>query len=139
MIICILFFGSCSSKKEVVANYIETYFSSDDYDQKGIIINNKNELLDYILKSDIDKFEKYTDDFFTSKSLIIFIDVEGSSANKTIIKDYSIKKKTINIIVETTHEGQIANIAYYYFILELNKDEASKIEKIVITKNGTTI
>ncbi|MDY2888767.1 MAG: hypothetical protein SOU19_04290 [Candidatus Caccosoma sp.] len=48
-------------------------------------------------------------------------------------------KKTINIIVETTHEGQIANIAYYYFILELNKDEASKIEKIVITKNGTTI
>ncbi len=138
MIISIFFFGNCSSKKEVVANYIETYFSSDDYEKKGIIINNKNELLDYILKSDIDKFEKYTDDFFKSKSLIIFIDVEGSSANKTI-KDYSIMKKTINIIVETTHEGQIANIAYYYFILELNKDEASKIEKIVITKNGTTI
>ena len=144
LILCVIFLSvivlvGCSNDSMINVNYIEIGHNKNIIENKSSLIYSKNELYDFVDSNEVDKFEKYNDEFFTKKSIIIFINFETSSGNRSVIKSYKINNNEINIIVETEDYGQILSIAYYYYILEVDKDAVAGVKKINIIKNGENI
>lgn len=118
------------------ATYISTYFVDDDIDGQFEIINKHIDLIT-LLENDVP--EKYDNNFFETKSLLVFKIVESSGGNKSEIESYIINDKTLNVYVKTKQYGDTADMGYWWFILELNKKEVENFENVKIYKNGEEI
>lgn len=117
------------------ATYIRTDFD-DDIDGQIEIINTYTDLIS-LLENDAP--EKYDDNFFETKSLLVFKIVESSGGNKSEIESYEIIDKTLNVYVKIKQYGDTADLGYWWFILELNKKEVENFENVKIYKNGEEI
>lgn len=120
----------------VNATYIRTHFEEDDIDGKFEIINNHIDLIT-LLENNIPV--KYDDNFFETKSLLVFKIVESSGGNKSEIESYIINDKILNVYVKTKQYGDTTDMGYWWFILELNKKEVKTFENVKIFKNGEEI
>ena len=120
-----------TGSNSVNATYIETYFENDDINGQFKVVNNH---LDLVTLLDSEAPEKYNDNFFKTKSLLVFKIVESSGGNKSEIESYMINDKTLNVYVKTKQYGNTADMGYWWFILELSKDEISNIDNIKILK-----
>ena len=83
--------------------------------------------------------EKYNEDFFKTKSLLVFKIFEESGGNRSEIESYEIIDKTINVYVETKQYGNTTDIKIWCFILELSKEEVETFGNVKIFKNGEEI
>ena len=137
LFLSISFTGCNRNKKEVSENikYELIGISSYDYSnkRKAIQINTTSELNDYVYITDSQKFSKYDEKYFLNNSIILFYDVESSGGNKTKITSYQISNNIITINVETYEYGLTCDMAYYLFVLELDKEEVNFIN---INKDG---
>ena len=120
----------------VYATYISTYFEDDHIDGQFKIVNNH---IDLVTLLENDTPEKYNDNFFENKSLLVFKIVELSGGNKSEIESYEIIDKTLNVYVKTKQYGDTADMGYWWFILELSKDEVGNFDNVKIFKNGEEI
>ena len=120
----------------VDATYISTYFEDDHIDGQFKIVNNH---IDLVTLLENDPPEKYNDNFFESKSLLVFKIVESSGGNKSEIESYEIIDKTLNVYVKTKQYGDTADMGYWWFILELSKEEVETFDNVKIFKNDEEI
>lgn len=120
----------------VNATYIEMSYPDDAVDNEFTLVNNHFDLLT-LLKNDAP--EKFNDSFFETKSLLIFKITEPSGGNKSEIESYEIIDKTLNVYVKTKQYGNTDDLGYWWFILELIKDEVNKFDGIRIFKDGEEI
>ena len=117
--------------------YIRTHFFEDeDVDGQYKVINNHNDLVT-LLQNDTP--DKYNEDFFETKSLLVFKIVESSGGNKSEIESYEIKYKKLSVYVKTKQYGATCDMGYWWFILELAKEEVVNLKNIKIFKNGEVI
>lgn len=120
----------------VNATYIRTHFEDDEGNCEFKVVNNHIDLVSLL---EDDAPEKYDDNFFETKSLLVFKIVESSGGNKSEIESYEIIDKTLNVYVKTKQYGETCDMGYWWFILELNKEEFETFESIKIFKNGDEI
>ena len=125
-----------TGSNSINATYIRTHFEEDDIDGQLEIINNHIDLIT-LLENNIP--EKYDDNFFETKSLLVFKIVESSGGNKSEIESYIINDKILNVYVKTKQYGDTTDMGYWWFILELNKKEVNTFENVNILKNGEEI
>lgn len=125
-----------TGSNSINATYIRTHFEEDDIDGKFEIINNHIDLIT-LLENNIPV--KYDDNFFETKSLLVFKIVESSGGNKSEIESYIINDKILNVYVKTKQYGDTTDMGYWWFILELNKKEVKTFENVKIFKNGEEI
>ena len=125
-----------TGSNSINARYIRTHFEEDDIDGQLEIINNHIDLIT-LLENNIP--EKYDDNFFETKSLLVFKIVESSGGNKSEIESYIINDKILNVYVKTKQYGDTTDMGYWWFILELNKKEVNTFENVKILKNGEEI
>ena len=125
-----------TGSNSINATYIRTHFEEDDIDGQLEIINNHIDLIT-LLENNIP--EKYDDNFFETKSLLVFKIVESSGGNKSEIESYIINDKILNVYVKTKQYGDTTDMGYWWFILELNKKEVNTFENVKILKNGEEI
>ncbi len=116
----------------VNATYIRTYFEDNDIEGRFEVINSN---IDLVTLLETDAPEKYDEDFFETKSLLAFKIVESSGGNKSEIESYEIIDKTLNVYVKTKQYGDTADMGYWWFILELSKEETETFENVKIYKN----
>lgn len=128
---------SNTTVNSVNATYISTYFKDDDgIDGEFEVINNHIDLVS-LLETDVP--EKYNEEFFKTKSLLVFKIVESSGGNRSEIESYRIDDNTLNVYVKTKLYGDTTDMGYWWFILELSKEEVETFESIKIFKNGDEI
>ena len=120
----------------VNATYIRTHFEDDEGNCEFKVVNNHIDLVSLL---EDDAPEKYDDNFFETKSLLVFKIVESSGGNKSEIESYEIIDKTLNVYVKTKQYGETCDMGYWVFILELSKDEVNKFDGIRIFKDGEEI
>ena len=120
----------------VNATYIRTHFEDDDVDGQFEIINTHTDLV-LLLEDDVP--ETYDDNFFETKSLLVFKIVESSGGNKSEIESYEIIDKTLSVYVKTKQYGETCDMGYWWFILELNKEEFETFDNVKIFKNDDEI
>lgn len=120
----------------VNATYIRTHFEDDEGNCEFKVVNNHIDLVSLL---EDDAPEKYDDNFFETKSLLVFKIVESSGGNKSEIESYENIDKTLNVYVKTKQYGETCDMGYWWFILELNKEEFETFESIKIFKNGDEI
>ena len=119
----------------VNATYIRTNFD-DEEDVQIKVVNNCIDLVT-LLENDVPK--KYNDDFFETKSLLVFKISESGSGTVSEIESYIINDKTLNVYVKTKQYGNTADLGYWWFILELSKEDVENFENVKIFKNGEEI
>lgn len=117
------------------ATYIRTNFD-DEEDVQIKVVNNCIDLVT-LLGNDVPK--KYNDDFFETKSLLVFKISESGSGTVSEIESYIINDKTLNVYVKTKQYGNTADLGYWWFILELSKEDVENFENVKIFKNGEEI
>lgn len=127
---------SNTTVNSVNATYISTHFESDDVAGEFEVINNHIDLVT-LLETDVP--EKYNEEFFKTKSLLVFKIVESSGGNRSEIESYVIDDKTLNVYVKTKLYGDTTDMGYWWFILELSKEEVETFESVKIFKNGDEI
>ena len=127
---------SDDNQNRVMATYIETYFQEDIAEGEYNIVDNRLDLV-ALLNSDLS--EKYNDAFFKNHSLLVFAIAESSHGNKSEIESYAIRDKTLTVQVKTTQFGDDCLMGYWWFILELSKDEIDHFNRVKIVKNGEEI
>ena len=127
---------SVNNQNNVNASYFGTYFEEDNVERQFDIIYNHLDLV-ILLKNDIP--EKYNDSFFETNSLLVFKIIEPSQGNKSEIGSYIINDKIITINVKTIQVGEDCEMGYWWFILELSKDEIDSFDTVKILKNGDEI
>lgn len=120
----------------VNATYIRTHFEDDEGNCEFKVVNNHIDLVSLL---EDDAPEKYDDNFFETKSLLVFKIVESSGGNKSEIESYEIIDKTLNLYVKTKQYGETCDMGYWWFILELSKEEVETFENVNIFKNGEEI
>ena len=121
----------------VNATYIRTHFEDDEGNSKFTIVNNHIDLVS-LLENDTP--EKFNEDFFKTKSLLFFKIVESSSGNISEIESYEIINKTLNVYVKTKQYGDTADMGgYWWFVLELSKEDVENFDNVKIFKNGEKI
>ena len=120
----------------VNATYIKTSVEIGEENNQFKVVNNHSDLVT-LLKNNTP--EKYNEDFFKTKSLLVFKIFEESGGNRSEIESYEIIDKTINVYVETIQYGATTDIGIWCFILELSKEEVENFESIKIFKNGNEI
>ena len=120
----------------VNATYINTNVEIYEENNQFVVVNNQMDLL-ALLENNTP--EKYNEDFFKTKSLLVFEILEESGGNRSEIESYEIMDKTLNVYVETKQYGDTTDIGIWCFILELNKKEVETFESIKIFKNGDEI
>lgn len=120
----------------VNATYIRTHFEDDEGNCEFKVVNNHFDLVSLL---EDDAPEKYDDNFFETKSLLVFKIVESSGGNKSEIESYEIIDKTLNAYVKTKQYGETCDMGYWWFILELSKEEVETFENVNIFKNGDEI
>lgn len=138
IIFSLLFTGCSSIVKNVKALYIKTTYEYAKWELNGqyYIINTDKDLIDLL---ENDALEKYNDAFFEENLLIAFKIVEENKGNISEIQSYKIKKNLIEINIKTIQEGNEEAKEYWWFILELNKDEVKDIQNVKIIKNKKEI
>lgn len=120
----------------VNATYIKTSIEIGEESNQFKVVNNH---IDLITLLENKTPEKYNEDFFKTKSLLVFKIFEESGGNRSEIESYKIIDKTINVYVETKQYGNITDIGIWCFILELGKEEVETFENVKIFKNGEEI
>lgn len=120
----------------VNATYINTNVEIDEENNQFVVVNNHMDLL-ALLENNTP--EKYNEDFFKTKSLLVFEILEESGGNRSEIESYEIMDKTLNVYVETKQYGATTDIGIWCFILELSKEEVETFENVNIFKNGEEI
>ena len=120
----------------VNATYINTYIEIDEGNNQFVVVNNHMDLLTLL---EHNTPEKYNEDFFKTKSLLVFEIFEESGGNRSEIESYEIIDKTLNVYVETKQYGDTTDIGIWCFILELGKEEVETFENVKIFKNGEEI
>lgn len=125
-----------TGSNSINATYIGTYFEDDNIDGQFKVVNNH---IDLVTLLENDTPEKYNDNFFETKSLLVFKIVESSSGNKSEIESYTINDKTLNVYVKTKQNGDVCEEGHWWFILELSKDEVGNFDNVKIFKNGEEI
>lgn len=129
----IIFVGCASSdKRRVNATYIKTHFEENDVDGDFDLVDNYSDFIK-LLKDDAPK--KYDEEFFKTNSLLVFKNIESSSASLSEIKSYTIENHNITVVVETVKVGDDCAMGYWWFILELDKVKEEDINKVKIIKN----
>ena len=113
----------------VAASYIGTYFMGFDYFNRFDILENSKDL-EILLKND--SLDKYNDSFFEEKSLLAFTYIESSQGNKSKIESYNIDGNVLSIHVETFKFGEDCAEGHWWFILELEKCEVDRIDKVEV-------
>ncbi len=125
-----------TGSNSINATYIGTYFEDDNIDGQFKVVNNH---IDLVTLLENDTPEKYNDDFFETKSLLVFKIVESSGGNKSEIESYEIIDNTLNVYVKTKQYENTDDVGYWWFILELSKDEVGNFDNVKIFKNGEEI
>lgn len=120
----------------VNATYIKTSVEIGEENNQFKVVNNHSDLVT-LLKNNTP--EKYNEDCFKTKSLLVFEIFEESGGNRSEIESYEIIDKTINVYVETKQYGDTTDIGIWCFILELSKDEVNKFDGIRIFKDDEQI
>ena len=118
------------------ATYIRTSVEIGEGNNQFKVVNNHSDLVT-LLKNNTPK--KYNEDFFKTKSLLVFKIFEESGGNRSEIESYEIIDKTLNVYVKTKKYKDTADIRHWWFILELDKDEVNTVEYISIFKNDEKI
>lgn len=144
LILGVIFFSlvgvvGCSNptgSDNVNATYIRTHFEDDEGNGEFKVVNNHIDLVSLL---EDDAPEKYNDNFFETKSLLVFKIVESSGGNKSEIESYEIIDKTLNVYVKTKLYGDTCDMGYWWFILELSNEEVETFENVNIFKNGEEI
>ena len=113
----------------VNATYIKTSVEIGEENNQFKVVNNHSDLVT-LLKNNTPK--KYNEDFFKTKSLLVFKIFEESGGNRSEIESYEIIDKTINVYVETKQYGAITDIGIWCFILELSKEEVETFDNVKI-------
>ena len=124
------------SNQTVNATYIKMSYQKDVVYGQFNIVNNHHDLV-ALLKDDSP--EKYNDAFFETKSLLATEIVEASTGSRSEIETYKIKAKTLTVYVKTKQFGVDCVMAYWWYLLELSKDEVNKIDSIKIFKDDKEI
>ena len=109
----------------VNATYINTNIEIDEGNNQFVVVNNHMDLLTLL---EHNTPEKYNEDFFKTKSLLVFEIFEESGGNRSEIESYEIIDKTLNVYVETKQYGDTTDIGIWCFILELGKEEVETFE-----------
>jgi hypothetical protein len=125
-----------ANQNKVNASYIRTFFEDEVKEGEFEVIETYLDLTNTL--GDIVN-EKYTYSFFETNSLIVFKVVEASEGNVSKIESYTINDEMITINVKTIELGQDCATGYWWFILELTKDEINGIDTIKILKDGEEI
>jgi len=125
-----------SGSNGINATYIKMSSQEDIIDGSFTIVNKYPDLF-RLLGYDAPK--KYNVDFFETKSLLVFEIVESNSGNKSVIDDYIINEETLNLYIKTKQYGDTTDMGYWWFILELTKDEIEMFDSVKIYKNGEEI
>ena len=120
----------------VNATYIRTSVEIGEGNNQFKVVNNHSDLVT-LLENNTP--EKYNEDFFKTKSLLVFEIFEESGGNRSEIESYEIIDKTINVYVETKQYGATTDIGIWCFILELSNEEVETFENVNIFKNGEEI
>lgn len=120
----------------VNATYIKTSVEIGEGNNQFKVVNNHSDLVT-LLENNTP--EKYNEDFFKTKSLLVFEIFEESGGNRSAIESYEIIDKTINVYVETKQYGDTTDIGIWCFILELSNEEVETVENVNILKNGEEI
>lgn len=118
------------------ATYIKTSVEIGEGNNQFKVVNNR---IDLVTLLEDNTPEKYNEDFFKTKSLLVFKIFEESGGNRSEIESYKIIDKTINVYVETKQHGATTDIGIWCFILELSKEEVETFENVNIFKNGEEI
>jgi len=117
---------------------IKTHIYKEDIQESVVdIINNISDLNKYIADySDNilnEKLSKYTEEYFTTKSLIIVTKPESSGSNTNEINRIEKTNNTLNIYVERqVAEIGTADMAMWHLIIELEKEIIQDIEEITV-------
>ena len=118
------------------ATYIRTSVEIGEGNNQFKVVNNHSDLVT-LLENNTP--EKYNEDFFKTKSLLVFEIFEESGGNRSEIESYEIIDKTINVYVETKQYGDTTDIGIWCFILELSNEEVETFDNVKIFKNGEVI
>ena len=140
LILSMIFFSlveiaGCSNSIDNKTLYIEKShnFPAYFYDGQFNIVNNRTDLASLILKP-IPK--KYNDGFFKKKSLLVIFNIESSSENSGVIKNYTISDKTLSVYIETKQNVSKDMPTCWWYILELNNKEIANFENVKIYKDN---
>jgi hypothetical protein len=126
--------ASLNEKNTVNASYVEVneYFINGDF----FIVESTTDL-NFLL--DDNAPEEYNHSFFANNSLVVFKNVEPSMGSRSEIKSYFIDNGVLKIDVETVTVGMDCAIGWWWFILELDKEEITSIETIKLIKDDVEL
>lgn len=117
---------------------IKTHLYKESIEEPVVdIINNKNDLNKYMDEYEEDRLHekliKYTEEYFTTKSLIIITKPESSGSNTNKIDRVEKMNNTLNIYVERkVAEIGTADMAMWHLLIELDKEIIQDIEEITV-------
>ena len=120
----------------VNATYIKTSVEIGKGNNQFKVVNNR---IDLVTLLENNTPEKYNEDFFKTKSLLVFEIFEESGGNRSEIESYEIMDKTLNVYVKIKQYGVTTDIGIWCFILELSKEEVETFDNVNIFKNGEEI
>lgn len=121
--------------KGVDATLVRIYPSSDTVIPCSVV-NNRSDLVTLI---DDDVTEKYDDDFFKKRSVLVFRVVESSGGNISVIESYEIKDGTLFVNIKQKKQGFSMDMQDWLYILTLSNKEVAAFENIRIFRDGKEI
>lgn len=132
-LISLMFFGCNQKYYEENVFYYETSSWSEDFEKQSIfIINSKIELEEYV-NNDLNVLnEKYNEDYFKDKSIVIIYIVESSGSNSLKLKSFNINNGILDVVVKRFTPGPnevgTCDIKYHHIVVEISKEEALSID-----------
>jgi len=132
-LISLMFFGCNQKYYEENVFYYETSSWSEDFEKQSIfIINSKIKLEEYVNKDLNVLNEKYNEDYFKDKSIVIIYIVESSGSNSLKLKSFNINNGILDVVVKRftpgPNEAGTCNIKYHHIVVEISKEEALSID-----------
>ena len=134
IILISLMFLSCSEKyyEDNVFYYETSYWSKDLENQSIFIINSKNKLEEYV-NNDLNSLnEKYSEDYFKDKAIVIIHIVESSGSNSLKLKSFNINNGILDVVVKRftpgPNEAGTCDIKYHHIVVEISKEQALSID-----------
>lgn len=131
-LICVSCDQSTTKENNVNASYIGTYFMGFDYFNRFDILENSKDL-EILLKND--SLDKYNDSFFEGKSLLVFTYIEATQDSQSEIESYGITDNKITINIRKIKIGENHAEGHWWFILELEKCDVDRIDKVEVIDN----
>lgn len=133
-----LLISGCQKSQIINARYIRTPYIRGYHEGEYIIAKSSEEMTGFLEYGTFPP-KKYDNDYFKTKSVIMFklINTSYNTVNK--IESYDINNGIININVVTAEYGDRYVLVTQNVYFELDNQEISKIDKVKILKNKIDI